>query len=1351
MLRPCSIFSIFLCYFFLLFLTGCDLSGRNSSITPSFEGKSFTDLIISSNTDEIPIGYSGQFEARIFFSDNSSSIVTDKINWISSDESIAQFDSEHKKLLSGVTQGSVNIQAEYNGVRSNTLSIKVSNKSLANIQVSPADIAIPSSLGFAYQAHGLFSDGSVHDISSDVNWNLNTPEQRGRSSNTLPNSFLLNEVLQINRFGMVSTGSTGDLRVQVAAENVNSNYSSVKVKEVELAEIQITPGNATLAKSVPEQFHAIGFFEDNTSYDLTSFVTWSSQDTSIATISDSGLLTGLSPGTVEISANRNGVDASVNVTVTEKTLLSIQVTPADKTLPLKTTLQYHALGVFSDNTSANITHVVNWKTSSPETALINSKGLLTSIKEGETNVIAQMGNIVGNTSLTLGTLTLESIQVTPGIQTMWPKTISQFTAMGFYSDGSSHDITETASWRALDNTKFTVNKGKITGVTQGETGLIAQKDGVISNQAKVKVLNGNLESIHLSPSNINLPLNTSVQLYANGHYSDNLSHDISHTVDWRSSNTQIATVTPEGRVIANGAGEVNITAYKQGIVSHQAAINVTTPELESIQITPLKLVLPLFVVEQYHAIGYYDDDTQHDITHLVTWHSSDTSVAQVMHNGSTLGAGKGSTTIYANIGDIKSPNANLTITDSELTQIQLEPAQKTLQRDTSSDFSVIGYYSDDTNSDISETVSWVSSNPNIATVTTDGKVFAHNVGEVEILTKKRGLISNRAKITVDHGALEDIQITPAIKTLVAGTEISFTAMGEYSDKTNHDITDSSSWISSNPSIASITHDGIVQAHSLGNIDIHTRKDGIDSNTATVSVVTGNISELTFNLNSVSVMETGSANVELTAIYSGGYHQNVSTSATWQSDNSNIASVSNSGEITGVTAGDTNITASFSGESISIPVSVTYGNLLDIRLETNSVTLISSYDFVAKATADYQSGHQETNSQFFNWRSDDTSVATVSANGKITAVAAGTTQIVAKKDDTSSTPINVTVIDAQLQQIELMPAANRFLVKDIYLQYAAIGHFLDADGNTLQFDITDNVNWNSSFTSKATISNKGKLHTVGVGTTRLSATRNSSSVAVDITVRNAQLSSISLVNKAGNDDLSEGSVRRLHAIGLFDDSTEENIGGKVLWSSNTHLVPFNNHIGTYQATSQGQGTVTIQLNGLSATKNINVLAEGSYPCATPTITANVRDGYDPNITAYSEKTFLCPKTTDEISNEDSDILFDDPHWAPKKMRVATYTTKYHSSHCWNGGQYDGGKFLAAHTKRLTFKDLISALGYSKQQAYLLNYDYGWPVDDCIGTLKEYLGFASCTPRYDLHAISYLDNSYNTHISVPYCLR
>jgi hypothetical protein len=194
------------------------------------------------------------------------------------------------------------------------------------------------------------------------------------------------------------------------------------------------------------QFSAVGSFDDGGTQLLTN-LTWSSSTLATATVDAQGVVIGVGPGTSTITATSGAVSGTASLTVTGATLVSLAVTPAGSTMAIGTTKQFTATGTFSDASTQDVTATVVWTSSNPAAATINAQGLATSAVNGSTTITAAFGAITGSTGLTVTTVHLVSITVSPVNPRISKGTSLKFTATGTFSDGSVATNLSGVSWK----------------------------------------------------------------------------------------------------------------------------------------------------------------------------------------------------------------------------------------------------------------------------------------------------------------------------------------------------------------------------------------------------------------------------------------------------------------------------------------------------------------------------------------------------------------------------------------------------------------------------------------------------------------------------------------------------------------------------------------------------------------------------------------------------------------------------------------------------------------------------------------------------------------------------------------
>jgi len=149
------------------------------------------------------------------------------------------------------------------------------------------------------------------------------------------------------------------------------------------------------------------------------------------TVADSG---GSSPQLVTLSG-----------TGTAPSLVSISVTPAAPSVAAGHTEQFTATGTYSNGTKQNLTSTASWTSSATTIATVSSGGLATSLAQGTATITATSGTITGTATLTVTAVVLASIAVTPGTASVAAGYTQQFTATGTYSNGTTQNLTGSAT------------------------------------------------------------------------------------------------------------------------------------------------------------------------------------------------------------------------------------------------------------------------------------------------------------------------------------------------------------------------------------------------------------------------------------------------------------------------------------------------------------------------------------------------------------------------------------------------------------------------------------------------------------------------------------------------------------------------------------------------------------------------------------------------------------------------------------------------------------------------------------------------------------------------------------------
>ncbi|MCK5800599.1 MAG: Ig-like domain-containing protein, partial [Deltaproteobacteria bacterium] len=422
-----------------------------------------------------------------------------------------------------------------------------------------------------------------------------------------------------------------------------------------LTKLEVSPPTATLAVATTQQLEATGIYSDGTSKNVSTTVTWASSDDAVATVSAAGLVEAKQDGTATIKATLLGIEATATITVSTATLSTIEVTPTDPSIAVATTQQFTATGVFSDQSTQDLTNQVAWTSADTKVAEITSAGLATGNAAGKSTITATLPGTSGTTVITVSAATLTTIEVTPVAPTLAVGAQEQFKATGVFSDKTTQDITTQVTWASSDAAIATISdaaadKGLAKALAKGTTTITATLSGTVG-KTDLTVTDATLTSIDVTPAAPSIAKGSTQQFTATATYSDKSTQDITTQVTWASSDAAVATVSNAtadmGLATALKKGTTTIKASLSG-VDGTTTLTVTDATLTAIEVTPTTPSIAKSSTQQFIATGTYSDQSTQDITAQVTWSSSDVTVAMISNATADMGLAtalaKGTTT-----------------------------------------------------------------------------------------------------------------------------------------------------------------------------------------------------------------------------------------------------------------------------------------------------------------------------------------------------------------------------------------------------------------------------------------------------------------------------------------------------------------------------------------------------------------------------------------------------------------------------------------------------------------------------------------------------------------------------------
>tara|TARA_R110002124_G_scaffold22961_2_gene85634 strand:- start:4954 stop:7593 length:2640 start_codon:yes stop_codon:yes gene_type:complete len=623
-----------------ILLAGCNGDNNNDNSNNDNNGVLLTSIAVTPATPSMPLGLKQQFTAMGTYSDGTSSDITNSATWSSDDSTVATINASG--LAMGVIPGSVAITASLIDSSSNeqsaTTTLTITDATLTALAITPVNPSLAKGLTKQFMATGTYSDGTSPDVTTSVTWS---------SANTL--------VATVNASGLASGVAIGS-SVITASLGSDETTTELNITDAILSSIALTPVEPSIAKGITQQFTAIGTYSDGISVDITASSNWSSADTLVATMNTSGAAKGVSIGSSIITADFQAQSATSLLTVTDASLTSIMLTPANPHIPKGNTLQLTATGIYSDGISVDITSSAVWSSADTLIATVNADGVVSGITSGSAIITATSAALSATTTVTVTDTTLTSIAVTPGNQTIVKGSNKQLTATGTYSDGSLANITASVTWSSADTLVATVNNsGLASGIETGSS-LISASSGALSGSTNLTITGAALNSIVVSPTNLSLVKGMNKQFAATATYSDGSVADISTSVTWSSADTLVATIDVNGLANGKAAGSSLITATS-GAQSNSTNLTITDATLNSIDVTPINPSIIKNSSQNFVATGHYSDGSTTNITSTVMWSSADTLVATLnpneqLNSGRATAIEVGSSVIQASLSGV---------------------------------------------------------------------------------------------------------------------------------------------------------------------------------------------------------------------------------------------------------------------------------------------------------------------------------------------------------------------------------------------------------------------------------------------------------------------------------------------------------------------------------------------------------------------------------------------------------------------------------------------------------------------------------------------------------------------------
>lgn len=588
--------------------------------------------------------------------------------------------------------------------------------------------------------------------------------------------------------------------------------------------------------------------------------------------------------------------------------------------------------------------------------------------------------------------------------------VASLGAIGLYSNGTSANISTDVIWSSSDSAKVSILANAATAVAAGSATVTATVDGVSSSLVLLP-FSANVTAIELSSSSINLPSDGQTEITVTALYDNGQTTDVTSLSTFTTDDRAVASVSG-GMVSAVAAGSTNLNIDYNGHTA-TAAITISSAVITSIQVSPIVGSKVKGATQQFFATATLDNGQTLDITSSASWSSSNTSVLSIASSGLANLNNSAVATVTATYAGLSS-DVSFTVTNKTISSLALTLGATSISTSVTTSASVVANYSDGSSEDVTDSVTFSSSDMSVATISnaqsTMGQINPVVIGTTTISATLSG-VSTAETLTVTGASLVSIAVETNNSLLSSGVNAYFRAIGSYDDASVVDITSSVTW-----SLSTGAHGSILNSSQDKGLFINTFSGGSTTAltiTATLGATNGSLEILlapatitSITVNPQSAIMNTAQNTDLRALahFSDGASMDITDVVTWSSADTSIVMVSNSvvdaGRVSSLTEGSVNVSANYNGMNSS-NCAITVDNGQTPAVSDNGDGLSASY--FSGISFNTLKGQRIDSQVNFNWSTGQAPLGvgdsfSVRWTGKIKGKYTGDCQVSSRTDD-----------------------------------------------------------------------------------------------------------------------------------------------------------------------------------------------------------------------------------------------------------------------------------------------------------------------------------------------------------------
>lgn len=306
----------------------------------------------------------------------------DDVVWSSSDATkVAVQGGGGHATLTAVAAGHADITARGEGFTA-TIAVDVTPAHLIAIAL-PVQPRLAAGTTKPLVVTGSYSDGTTADVTAQATITVGSPAIASYAA------------------GVLTGLEKGDSTLRAELDGHHSS-TLVTVTDALLVSIAVTGPAASVPLGVRPQLVATGTYTDASTQNLSAQVTWTSSDTTIATIAATGIATPVAVGgPTTITAAKGAISGTTTLSVNAATPTTLAIAPHDPTVALGAKPGFTATATFSDSTTFDVSAQTTWASDTPATATIDAAGRATTVAAGTATITGTFLTVSGTSLLTV--------------------------------------------------------------------------------------------------------------------------------------------------------------------------------------------------------------------------------------------------------------------------------------------------------------------------------------------------------------------------------------------------------------------------------------------------------------------------------------------------------------------------------------------------------------------------------------------------------------------------------------------------------------------------------------------------------------------------------------------------------------------------------------------------------------------------------------------------------------------------------------------------------------------------------------------------------------------------------------